>query len=68
MKIIADGSRVIGTVYNQAVTGKVLSSRFHGKTLLYEVLLDNPIHFRWRDNPAFTVLLSNKELKYAPIG
>ena len=67
MKIIADNTRVIGMVYDNAVIGKVLTSRHYGKKLLYTVQLDNPITFRWRDNPVDIVLLDNKQIKAAPL-
>jgi hypothetical protein len=54
-------------VYDNAVIGKVLTSRHYGKKLLYTVQLDNPITFRWRDNPVDIVLLDNKQIKAAPL-
>lgn len=68
MRVIPDNTRVIGVVYDNAVIGKVLSSRFYGKKrLLYTVQLETPITFRWRDNPVDIVLLDNKQIKAAPL-
>ncbi len=66
-RFIADGTRVIGVVYNNAVIGEVLSSRYYGKRLVYSVKLDTPISLRWRTEPVTEVLLDNKQIKAAPL-
>jgi hypothetical protein len=66
-RFIADGTRVIGVVYNNAVIGEVLSSRYYGKRLIYSVKLDTPIELRWRTEPVTEVLLDNKQIKAAPL-
>ena len=67
MKVIADNSRVIGICQGNAVIGTVLSSRIHGKRIVYSVQLDEPLSFRWRTEPVYQVLLGNHEIKAAPI-
>ena len=67
MKFIADNTRVIGLCQGEAVIGKVLSSRIHGKRIVYSVQLDNPISLRWRTEPVYQVLLGNHEIKAAPL-
>jgi hypothetical protein len=66
-RFIADGTRIIGVVYNNAVIGEVLSSRYYGKRLIYSVKLDTPISLRWRTEPVTEVLLDNKQIKAAPL-
>jgi hypothetical protein len=66
-RYIADGTRIIGVVYNNAVIGEVLSSRYYGKRLVYSVKLDTPISLRWRTEPVTEVLLSGSEIKAAPL-
>jgi hypothetical protein len=66
-RFIADGTRVIGILYGNAVIGEVLSSRHYGKRLVYSVKLDTPISLRWRTEPVTEVLLGNKEIKAAPL-
>ena len=65
--MIKDGSRVIGLYGNNAIIGKVLTSRHYGNEFLYTVALDTPLSFRWRDNPVSVALLSEKEIHYAPL-
>ena len=65
--MIKDGSRVIGLYGGNAIIGEVLTSRYYNKELLYTVKLDNPISFRWRNNLVDIVLMSDNELKEAPI-
>jgi len=66
-KFIADNTRVIGLFKNEAITGKVESSRMYGKRIIYTVNLDNPITLRWRTDPVYTILLGNHEIKAAPL-
>ena len=66
-RFIADGSRVIGLFKNEAIIGKVLSSRIHGKRLVYTVKLDNPISLRWRTDLVDTLLMGANEIKAAPL-
>ena len=66
-RFIADNTRVIGLFKNEAIIGKVLSSRHYGKRLVYTVQLDNPISLRWRTDPVDTVLMGANEIKAAPI-
>jgi hypothetical protein len=67
IKVIKDNSRVIGLYGNNAIIGKVLTSRHYGNEFLYTVALDNSLRFRWRDNPVSVVLLSEKEIHYASL-
>ena len=46
--MIKDNSRVIGMYGNNAIIGKVLTSRHYGNEFLYTVALDTPLSFRWR--------------------
>ena len=66
-RFIADGSRVIGLFKNEAIIGKVESSRMYGKRIVYTVKLDNPITLRWRTDPVYTILLGKGEIKAAPL-
>jgi len=66
-RFIADGSRVIGLFKNEAIIGKVESSRMYGKRIVYTVNLDNPITLRWRTDPVYTILLGKDEIKAAPL-
>jgi len=43
--MIKDGSRVIGLYGNNAIIGKVLTSRYYGREFLYTVALDTPLSF-----------------------
>ena len=67
-RFIADNTRVIGLFKNEAIIGKVLSSRYYGKRLVYTVQLDNPISLRWRTDPVDTLLMGHNEIKAAPLG
>jgi hypothetical protein len=66
-EVIKDGSRVIGVYGNNAIIGKVLTSRYYGAKLLYTVALDTPLSFRWRDNPVSVALLSDNDIMEAPL-
>ena len=66
-RFIADNTRVIGLFKNEAVIGKVESSRMYGKRIVYTVNLDNPITLRWRTDPVYTILLGKDEIKAAPL-
>jgi hypothetical protein len=66
-KFIADNTRVIGLFKSEAIIGKVESSRYYGKRLVYSVKLDTPISLRWRTEPVTEVLLDNKQIKAAPL-
>lgn len=65
--MIKDGSRVIGLYGDNAIIGKVITSRYYGNEFLYTVALDTPLSFRWRDNPVTVALLSEKEIMEAPL-
>jgi hypothetical protein len=65
--MIKDGSRVIGLYGNNAIIGKVLTSRYYGREFLYTVALETPLSFRWRPNPVSVALLSENELSEAPL-
>jgi hypothetical protein len=65
--MIKDGSRVIGVYGNNAIIGKVITSRYYGREFLYTVSLETPLSFRWRDNPVSVALLSENEIMEAPI-
>ena len=66
-RFIADNTRVIGLFKNEAIIGKVLSSRHYGKRLVYTVQLDNPISLRWRTDLVDTLLMGANEIKEAPL-
>ena len=66
-RFIENGSRVIGVFQGNAVIGEVLSSRIHGKRLVYTVKLAEPVELRWRTEPVTTVLLGKGEIKAAPL-
>jgi len=66
-RFIPDNTRVIGLFKNEAIIGKVLSSRHYGKRIVYTVQLDEPISFRWRTEPVYQILLGNHEIKAAPL-
>jgi hypothetical protein len=65
--MIKDNSRVIGMYGNNAIIGKVLTSRYYGAEFLYTVALETPLSFRWRPNPVTVALLSEKEIMEAPL-
>jgi len=67
MKFIADNTRVIGIFKDEAIIGKVESSRMYGKRIIYTVNLDNPITLRWRTDPVYTIMLGKDEIKAAPL-
>jgi hypothetical protein len=67
-RFIPDNTRVIGLFKNEAIIGKVLSSRHYGKRLVYTVQLDNPISLRWRTGLVDTLLMGANEIKAAPLG
>ena len=66
-RFIADNTRVIGLFKDEAIIGKVESSRMYGKRIIYTVNLDNPITLRWRTDPVYTILLGANEIKAAPL-
>jgi hypothetical protein len=66
-RFIPDNTRVIGLFKNEAIIGKVLSSRHYGKRLVYTVQLDNPISLRWRTDPVDILLMGANEIKAAPL-
>ena len=66
-RFIPDNTRVIGLFKNEAIIGKVESSRMYGKRIVYTVNLDNPITLRWRTDPVYTILLGKDEIKAAPL-
>jgi len=65
--MIKDGCRVIGMYGNNAIIGKVLTSRHYGGEFLYSIKLETPLTFRWRDMPVDVVLLSDNDIKEAPL-
>lgn len=67
MRFIENGSRAIGLFKNEAIIGKVESSRIHGKRLVYTIKLDNPISLRWRTDLVDTLLMGANEIKAAPL-
>ena len=66
-RFIADNTRVIGLFKSEAIIGKVESSRYYGKKLVYSVKLDTPISLRWRTDPVYTILMGANEIKAAPL-
>jgi hypothetical protein len=66
-RFIPDNTRVIGLFKNEAIIGKVLSSRMYGKRLVYTIKLDNPISLRWRTDLVDTLLMGANEIKAAPL-
>jgi len=67
-RFIPDNTRVIGLFKNEAIIGKVESSRLYGKRLVYTIKLDNPISLRWRTDLVDTLLMGANEIKAAPLG
>ena len=67
VQFIKDNTRVIGLYGNNAIIGKVLTSRYYGKELLYTVALDTPLSFRWRPNPVTIAIMAGNELTEAPL-
>jgi hypothetical protein len=67
MKFIPDNTRVIGLFKDEAIIGKVESSRMYGKRIIYTVNLDNPITLRWRTDPVYTIMLGKDEIMAAPL-
>ena len=66
-RFIPDNTRVIGLFKDEAIIGKVESSRMYGKRIIYTVNLDNPITLRWRTDPVYTIMLGKDEIKAAPL-
>ena len=66
-RFIPDNTRVIGLFKNEAIIGKVESSRLYGKRLVYTIKLDNPISLRWRTELVDTLLMGANEIKAAPL-
>jgi len=66
-RFIPDNTRVIGLFKNEAIIGKVESSRLYGKRLVYTIKLDNPISLRWRTDLVDTLLMGSHEIKAAPL-
>jgi hypothetical protein len=66
-RFIADNTRVIGLFKNEAIIGKVESSRMYGKRLVYTIKLDNPISLRWRTELVDTLLMGANQIKAAPL-
>ena len=64
-RFMGDGIKVKGRFGDISITGRIISSRIISNELMYTVLLDNPLSFRWRDNPVNTVLLSNNNIEVA---
>lgn len=64
-RFIGDNVRVKGLMGNPLYSGTVLSSRYIGNELMYEVLLDAPLQFRWRDKPTEIMLLTNADIEVA---
>ena len=66
-RFIANNTRVIGLFKNEAIIGKVESSRLYGKRLVYTIKLDNPISLRWRTDLVDTLLMGSHEIKASPL-
>jgi hypothetical protein len=68
-RFIGNGVYVKGHYGQFEVSGLVTDSHISGygksAALLYHVLLDKPIQFRWRNQPTTTVLLSDKDIEVA---
>jgi len=60
---MGDGVKVKGYYHDIPVSGRIISSRIISNQLMYEVLLDKPLSFRWRDTPVNQVLLSNDNIE-----
>jgi len=58
-----NGIKVKGRVGDIIVTGRIIGSRIISNELMYSVLLDTPLSFRWRPEPVNTVLLSNNDIE-----
>jgi hypothetical protein len=64
-RFIGDGIKVKGRFGDIMVTGRIVSSRIISNELMYSVLLDKPLSFRWRPEVVTTVLLSNNDIEVA---
>jgi len=64
-RFIGDGIKVKGRFGDINVTGRIISSRIISNKLMYSVLLDTPLSFRWRSELVNTILLSNDEIEVA---
>jgi hypothetical protein len=64
-RFIGDGVRIKGRFGDIIVTGRIISSRIISNELMYDVLLDNPLSFRWRDKPVNQILLKNNDIDIA---
>jgi hypothetical protein len=64
-RFIGDGVRIKGRFGDIIVTGRIISSRIISNELMYDVLLDNPLSFRWRKEPVNQVLLTNNDIELA---
>ena len=62
-RFIGEGMKVKGLMGRSDNTGIVLSSRYIGKELMYEVLLDTPVQYRWRHEPSKVILLSESDIE-----
>ena len=67
-RYIGNGVKVKGLMGNPSYSGTVLSSRYIGNELMYEVLLDTPLQYRWRDKPTEVILLSDNDIEVALVG
>jgi len=63
MRYIREGMKVKGLMGNPSYSGTVLSSRYIHSELMYEVLLDTPVQYRWRDKPTEIMLLSELDIE-----
>lgn len=64
-RFIGNGIKIKGRIGNVTVSGKIIGSKIMSNELMYTVLLDTPISFRWRDEPVNTVLMSNNDIEVA---
>ena len=68
-RFLSNGVHIKGNYGRFEVSGIITDSHMsgYGKSakLLYHVLLDKPIQFRWRNQPTTTVLLSDNDIEVA---
>lgn len=60
---IKDGKTIVANYLGETVQGTVIESRVkYGGKVQYTVELDQPVQFRWRNEPSTRVLIDNDEI------
>ena len=63
MTWVLDGQKIVADYLGNRVSGTVQSSRVkYGGEVQYTVTLDEPVQFRWRDEPTDVVLVDRKNI------